>query len=199
MFFIKLILWGLILLPTQIDRILPIENFEGNRAEDRKWTLLFQSGAGVRGYLTVSSLETAAVPASVRYLNINFFGKRENGLRIAPPAPLPVPGYVREIRFWVFGFGQGDDLYIDLTDNRRRFHRIFVSSLNFKGWKQLKIVPGNKVFQRPRRITGKTQMEIRGFYLVPHYQDKAGLCRIYIDEIEAVVRDYFLTPKVQWD
>lgn len=184
---------------SEIDRIHIIENFESESREARKWILKFRRGAGVRGYLSTSGLETPPLARSRRYLGISYFGKRENGVRIYPLKEVLISGFVRQIRVWVYGFGHPDDLFVDLSDRRGQLHRLHLGRLDFRGWKQLILIPGNRIGQRGALIgENRAGLTFRGFYLSPHFRKRAGLCRLYLDEIEAITRDYFRGPPLHW-
>ena len=183
-----------------IERKISIDNFEGDRSDRQKWELNYKTVRGVSGYLTTSNLETTALASSATYLTLSYQGKQANGVRIMPPRPIFIEGYVRRIEVWVYGFGKPDELYLDLMDQRNRFRRLSMGKLNFNGWRLLRLAPGKRVTQRPLKINGgKPGLYFRGLYLKPHYRQKTGLCRVHFDDIEAIVRDYNRRPSLDWE
>ena len=186
-----------------VEKIFIIENFEARRNKNSRWKLRWKPQKGksgkIRGYLTVSELESTATADSRRYLDVNFRGNRQNGLKIQPPRPVIIKGFVRGLDVLIFGFGQPTELYLDITDQKRRPHRLYLGTLNFKGWKKLTLKTGRKIHQRSRMINkGQAGITFRGFYLKPHFQPYPGLTRLYIDDIKAIVRDYHRSPKLKW-
>lgn len=182
--------------PPGADRILVIADFES--ASD-VWKLDFKPNPSVRGYLEVSSLQTPAHSGSTRYANVSFTGKDSNGVKILPDRPVRLEGYVRRIHVWIYGFGQPDELFIDLLDHDGKPHRLFLGRLDFHGWKRLAVRPPPHLLQRAGTVgNDRSGLFFRSLFLKPHYRGKEGLCRLYIDTVEAVVRPYFLHPELQW-
>lgn len=182
--------------PPGSDRIVVIADFE--RANEA-WQLDFKPNPSVRGYIEISSLQTPAHAGSAGYVNISFTGKDSNGLKIFPARPVRLDGYVRRITIWVYGFGEPDELFLDLLDHRARPHRLFLGRLDFHGWKQLSVKPPPHLLQRAGTIgNDRSGLAFRSLFLRPHYKGKEGLCRLYVDTVEAVVRPYFLHPELKW-
>ncbi len=182
--------------PPGTDRTVVIADFE-NDAD--AWKLSFKSGAGVHGYMELSGLQSPAHTGSTRYANVSFTGKAGNGLKMQPERPIRLDGYVRLVHVWVYGFGQPDELFLDFLDHDDQPHRLLLGRLDFQGWKRLTVRPPPHLLQRAGSVgNNRSGLFFRSLYLKPHFREKEGLCRLYVDTLEAVVRPYFLHPELKW-
>ncbi len=163
------------------------------------WTLKYRPVPGISGTARISDLVASPIPLSRHYLSISFTGSRVGGSAILPKEPLSIRSGLRTLRFWIYGFGQPDELYVDLLDTIKVRHRLSAGRLNFTGWKMIMVSIPPEVCRRPPSVRWEGKIEFLGFYLIPHFQEKPGLSRLFLDQLEAVVRPSFLAPEIDWN
>jgi len=68
----------------------------------------------------------------------------------ASPYEIPIPGRVRYIDMWVWGMGLNFNIEVYLRDQQGVVHTIYLGSLDYQGWRNLKAVVPVTVPQRRR-------------------------------------------------
>jgi len=68
----------------------------------------------------------------------------------AAPYEIPIPGRVRYIDMWVWGMNLNINIEVYLRDQQGVVHTVYLGSLDYEGWKNLKAVVPNNVPQRRR-------------------------------------------------
>lgn len=150
------------------------------------------------GRMVTGSTALPPLPESRAYAMITLQGRETTRARLGPPSPLFVPGYVRRIEFWVYGFGDPDELILEVGDINGGVHRLPPIRLVHDGWKKISVPIDPGILQRGVRIVDPTGLYLRGISIRPHGRGKAVLCRIYIDDIRAIIRPFMLRPDPGW-
>ncbi len=201
LWFVSLPLCALVAAEEPVYRTIDVETFEGTRGPAAGWTLTFHNGAGApHGYAVVADLEPTP-QGGPRYLSVLFRAQPAMGVRIRPPAPLIVGPVVREIRFFVYGFGRGDELFLDLREPTGREYRLSAGRIDFIGWKQVALrPPPGRQGRGFRLVEGGDGLQLLGFYLRLRREASAVTeARFHLDQIQAVVRAPFRAPQPRWD
>ena len=187
--------------PDPIYRTVDVEGFEGKRGRSAGWTLHFKGASGrLHGYLVAASLEPTPA-GGPQYLAVLFRGPPGTGARIRPPRPIPMAPVVREVRFFVYGFARGDELFVDLRPPDGKDLRIACGRMDFRGWKQLTLrLPPGRQGRGSRLNQGGDGVQLLGFFLRLQ-QERGPLteARLYLDNIQAIVRVPYRAPKPRWD
>jgi hypothetical protein len=129
------------------------------------------------------------------YNYLEFFTVRENQAGELEPAPIELPGRVREIDIWVWGSNYDYYLEAHLRDYTGRIHVLQLGDIRFVGWKNLSAAIPSYIPQSGGYITEGgfiKQLELEKIVLWTKPTENVAGFNVYLDQIK-VLTDTFVT------
>ena len=114
----------------------------------------------------------------------------------SPIRPIAIPGNVQQLSIWVAGRELEHDLYFLINDVDGSLRKIFVDTLNYRGWKQLTVnIPAEQMLDNGLRVGIKqydprrplnTGIELVAIIIEPLYTEAYGTYYVYFDDLRAM-------------
>jgi hypothetical protein len=102
------------------------------------------------------------------------------------PTPIPIRGKASRLDLWVWGGNYNYYLEVHLLDHRGVPHRLFVSDLNFTGWRNLSLDIPNAIPQFVRWIPQERPLSITKFVVWTRPDERVDDFYIYFDELKVL-------------
>jgi len=136
--------------------------------------------------LSIDDTEITALESSRNYLSIHF--QKKASFRIFPEKKIFCSGYPESFAFYVYGQGNGEEIYIDMENNQLRFFRIFAVRIGWRGWRKIEVEIPARIKRRGTKLQDASGLYFLGFYIKGSGTDS----RILLDDISVTTRPYLL-------
>jgi hypothetical protein len=124
---------------------------------------------------------------------IDFLRRGHTNVIFQPNRPIPIEGITKIISVWVAGRNFNHSLTVLIEDFFGKTYELYMGSLNFQGWKQLKVaVPPQTddgtsgIVQRNYHYNNQLGIKIRGFRIDMDPMEALGSYYVYFDDLRAV-------------
>ncbi|MDR3192626.1 MAG: flagellar filament outer layer protein FlaA, partial [Treponema sp.] len=124
---------------------------------------------------------------------VDFLHRGHTSFVLRPNRPIPIEGITKIISVWVVGRNFKHDLTVLIEDFFGKPYELYMGSLNFQGWKQLKVaVPPQTedgtsgIVQRNYHYNTQLGIKIRGFRIDVDPMEALGSYYVYFDDLRAV-------------
>jgi hypothetical protein len=124
---------------------------------------------------------------------IDFLHRGHMNVILRPNRPIPIEGITKIISVWVAGRNFNHSLTVLIEDFFGKPYELYMGTLNFQGWKQLKVaVPPQTedgvsgIVQRNYHYNNQLGIKIRGFRIDMDPMEALGSYYVYLDDLRAV-------------
>jgi hypothetical protein len=124
---------------------------------------------------------------------IDFLHRGHTNIILKPNRPIPIEGITKIISVWAVGRNFNHSLTVLVEDFFGKTYELYMGSLNFQGWKQLKVaVPPQTedgisgIVQRNYHYNNQLGIKIRGFRIDIDPTEAVGSYYVYLDDLRAV-------------
>jgi hypothetical protein len=123
---------------------------------------------------------------------IDFLHRGHTNVILQPNRPIPIEGITKTISVWAVGRNFNHSLTVLVEDFFGKTYELYMGSLNFQGWKQLKVaVPPQTengisgIVQRNYHYNNQLGIKIRGFRIDIDPTEAVGSYYVYLDDLRA--------------
>jgi len=121
---------------------------------------------------------------------------------LKPDKPYQLNGYCKKISLWLLGRGRDVDFELVIKDYLGRLYYLYVTKLNYLGWRYFEINIPAEVPQNFNEYPQRETISIEGFLITNHPKKYTGEVYkpfyLYIDELEVLLdRNYKIYPGLE--
>lgn len=126
------------------------------------------------------------------YNNVEFIPVKKDAEGNLVHNPIPIPGRVKQIDLWAWGSDFDYYLELHVRDYRGVVHTLFMGSLNYVGWKNLRADFPSYIPQAQKYAPYQKGLMLEKLVLWTKPSEKVFNCYVYLDQIK-VLTDVFVS------
>lgn len=170
---------------SKIWKYVTLETFENLELDSSH----FQSKIEEKPNFLFSTAFVSPKPGSKRSLLLRFNKESNSETKIIFPKPILIKGFISELQFQIYSSGTPGSLYYFMSGSDLTVRRLFLTDLNFQGWREIKTNIGILFDQNDLLIGQDSSLSFIGFLYIPE-KDLAASKEVLLgfDDIQARVR-----------
>lgn len=123
-------------------------------------------------------------------VNFEFRYSGHNSVHLIPPKPIKLPGRARALSIWVHGRGNDYDLEVWVKDYTGATHILKFGSMNYVGWKPLKVEIPLFIPQSLESYPQTKQITIERFVIRADPRERVRNTFFFFDQLKVLTETY---------